>query len=116
MDNSIAERKQMYTVLHNNYKGEALARIRIDEGAFAGLVYHYNTVSVGDTEHVREGTDVVKFSFDYDVDEYPENYHELDEYELIDLETLLGDILVAIILEKEQNVSRAINNNESDNE
>tara|TARA_B100000519_G_C13853659_1_gene255453 strand:+ start:147 stop:449 length:303 start_codon:yes stop_codon:yes gene_type:complete len=85
-----------YDVLHDEYKDEDLARIKLTSDKWNGIIYHYHTV-----QFVHEEDDEAVLKFDYDIVESPAgmDVDSLTEEDHTEFETLLGDILVEIITE-----------------
>ena len=78
-------------IFDDEYKDEETAKIRILDGKYKDLVYHYNYVSFNE-EHK-------KLQFEYDIDETPKDIElsDLTEDDRWELEETLGDILVNIV-------------------
>ena len=97
---------QKYEVLHDEYKDEDLARIKLTSDKFDGIIYHYHTV-----QFVHEEDDEAVLKFDYDIDESPIdiNVDSLTKEDHEEFETLLGDILVEIITESVVDENRTDN-------
>lgn len=89
--------KRKFEVLFDEYEDQELARIRIEEDGWEGLIYHYGKVDVS------EDGDQATLSFEYDVDYVPENIDldSLSEEDQKSFETILGDIILQIIEEKQ---------------
>ena len=84
-------------IFDDEYKDEDTAKIRILDGKYKDLVYHYNYVSFNEES--------VNLQFEYDIDETPEGL-EVDKLKSEDrkeFETVLGDILVDIVESKNEN-------------
>ena len=84
-------------IFDDEYKDEDTAKIRILDGKYKDLVYHYNYVSFNEES--------VNLQFEYDIDETPEGL-EVDKLKSEDrkeFETVLGDILVDIVESKNDN-------------
>lgn len=84
-------------IFDDEYKDEDTAKIRILDGKYKDLVYHYNYVSFNEES--------VNLQFEYDIDETPEGL-EVDKLESEDrkeFEIVLGDILVDIVESKNEN-------------
>ena len=99
-----------YEILWDDHKNEDLARIKIIQGKWDGLIYNYTTVSFDEQE-----SEEAILHFEYDVEKTPSgiDIDSLTEEDKISFETLLGDILVEIITEGTTNADRANNTNES---
>ena len=97
---------QKYEVLHDEYKDEDLARIKLTSDKFDGIIYHYHTV-----QFVHEEDDEAVLKFDYDIVESPIyiNVDSLTKEDHEEFETLLGDILVEIITESVVDENRTDN-------
>ena len=95
-----------YEVLHDEYKDEDLARIKLTSDKFDGFIYHYHTV-----QFVHEEDDEAVLKFDYDIVESPIdiNVDSLTKEDHEEFETLLGDILVEIITESVVDENRTDN-------
>ena len=93
-------------IFDDEYKDEDTAKIKILEGKYKELVYHYNYVSFNEES--------VNLQFEYDIDETPEGLEidDLDESDREELEQILGDILVNIVETK--NETRTDNTDKSD--
>jgi len=84
-------------IFDDDYKDEDTAKIKILDGKYKDLVYHYNYVSFNEES--------VNLQFEYDIDETPEGL-EVDKLESKDrkeFEIVLGDILVDIVETKNEN-------------
>ncbi len=84
-------------IFDDDYKDEDTAKIKILDGKYKDLVYHYNYVSFNEES--------VNLQFEYDIDETPEGL-EVDKLESEDrkeFEIVLGDILVDIVETKNEN-------------
>ena len=84
-------------IFDDEYKDEDTAKIRILDGKYKDLVYHYNYVSFNEES--------VNLQFEYDIDETPEGL-EVDKLKFEDrkeFEIVLGDILVDIVESKNEN-------------
>ena len=84
-------------IFDDEYKDEDTAKIRILDGKYKDLVYHYNYVSFNEES--------VNLQFEYDIDETPEGL-EVDKLKSEDrkeFEIVLGDILVDIVESKNEN-------------
>ncbi len=84
-------------IFDDDYKDEDTAKIKILDGKYKDLVYHYNYVSFNEES--------VNLQFEYDIDETPEGL-EVDKLKSEDrkeFETVLGDILVDIVETKNEN-------------
>ena len=88
-----------YEVLHDEYKDEDLARIKLTSDKFDGIIYHYHTVQF---VHEEDDEAVLKSPIDINVDSLTKEDHE-------EFETLLGDILVEIITESVVDENRTDN-------
>ena len=99
-----------YEILHDEYKDEDLARIKLTSDKWDGIIYHYHTV-----QFVGEDDDEAVLKFDYDIVESPigMDVDSLTKKDHEEFETLLGDILVEIITEA-SNENRADDTDESD--
>jgi hypothetical protein len=64
-----------------------------------GIQYHYNTVKL----QPETGDNELPLQFEYDIDHVPEGV-EVAADDLVDFETFLGDVLVAIIVGKENEI------------
>lgn len=76
-----------------------MVKIELLDEAYAGLIYSYGAVKVGDEVDIPESDtpDPLHLSFVYDIHHTPENVN-VDE-DIVKFETMLGDILVEIITE-----------------
>ena len=74
-----------------------------------GIKYHYNTVKIQPETKDSE----LPLQFEYNIDLIPDGIIIGDGPDLVDFETFLGDVLVAIIVGKEDEI-RDDNTNESD--
>lgn len=84
----------MYEVLFDEYTDEKLARIKLTEGKYSGIIYHYNTV-----KFLEEDGDDAILQFEYDVVSTPEglDVDALTTEDKREFENLVGDILTDII-------------------
>jgi hypothetical protein len=93
-----------YEILIDEEYGEKdTVRIKLLEGKLSGIVYHYNVISVNESEPPQ-------LSFTYDIDRVPEDtdISDLSPEDKFDFENLLGDIIVDISLKtnpKEDNTT-----------
>jgi len=97
-----------YEVLHDEYKDEDLARIKLTSDKWDGIIYHYHTVQFVGWE---EDNDEAVLKFDYDIVESPigMDVDSLTKEDHKEFETLLGDILVEIITESAEDENRTDN-------
>lgn len=87
------------------------SRVMIEEGPFESFVYSYGVVSIGEVGD----NDGATLKFDYTLLQAPTDYDVSDEQRAqIDFETLIGDILVDIIANKEGTTEENLNDRESD--
>lgn len=89
-----------YEILFDEYEDEDVAKIRLTEERFNGIVYNYRTV------HIEEQGEEAVLKYEYDIVESPV------KYEVRDFENYIGDVLVNIIGEK-INENGADDSNES---
>ena len=82
-------------IFEGEYQEKDTAKIRILEGKYKDLVYHYNYVSFNE--------ETVQVQFAYDIDESPSSLEidSLEESDKQELEQMLGDILVNIVENKQ---------------
>lgn len=101
-----------YEVLYDEYKEEKLARIRLTDDKWNGIIYHYDTVKILQDD---DGTGNAILQFEYDVVEAPYDFNEekIEPRDKEEFENLLGDILVEIITEASYE-NRADDTDESD--
>jgi hypothetical protein len=85
----------MYTILDEDSDSDT-AKIRLDVDPYKGILYHYNTIQLGDEK--EDGSVPLKYT--YDIDFWPDSVDE-SHAKSAKLEKLMGDIVVAIIIEKE---------------
>lgn len=95
-----------YEILHDEYKDEDLARIKLTSDKWNGIIYHYHTV-----QFIGEDDDEAVLKFDYDIVESPigMDVDSLTKKDHEEFETLLGDILVEIITESVVDENRTDN-------
>ena len=94
-------------IFDGEYKDKDTAKIRILDGKYKDLVYHYNYVSFNEES--------LQVQFAYDIDETPSDIEidDLKESDRKELEQMLGDILVNIV-ETKQYENRTDNSNKPD--
>lgn len=100
-----------YDVLFDENVDEKLARIKLTDDKFNGIVYRYDIVTFQEKEN-----DEATLKFDYEILESPEHIdvESLTEEDHTQFETTLGDILVEIISEAVTDENRADNTSKSD--
>ena len=77
-------------------EGEEFSCIKITEGKFKDVIYHYGRVAFApDSEKLPDGR--LPMKFDYTVDRNPNDLDLLDNSEFIDY---IGDILLELLEEK----------------
>ena len=76
-------------------QGDEYSCIKLTEGKFAGVIYHYGKVSFAPETELKDGK--LPMKFDYTVDKNPNNLILLDNEEFIDY---IGDILLELLEEK----------------
>jgi len=93
-----------YDVLFDENVDEKLARIKLTDDKFCGIVYRYDVVSFQESEN-----DEATLKFDYEILESPDNIDldSLTEEDHSQFETTLGDVLVEIITEATSSENRA---------
>jgi len=94
-------------IFDGEYQEKDTANIRILDGKYKDLVYHYNYVSFNEK--------TVQVQFAYDIDETPSGLEidDLKESDRKELEQMLGDILVNIV-ETKQYENRTDSTNKPD--
>lgn len=85
-----------FEILFDEGNTEELAKIRIHEENWQGVVYHYGSVEL------PQRKDDNRLRFEYDIDYCPEDIDpdNFSEEDKIEFETIIGDILVQIIEER----------------
>lgn len=73
--------------------------IEITVEPWYGIQYHYNRVQLAPENENNE----LPLKFEYDIDVVPDGV-VIEEEDLVDFETFLGDVLVAIIVGKENEI------------
>ncbi len=96
MRKTSAEMNQHFELI-NDTSSVNTTKIKLSHEDFKDIVYHYRTVNI--PEENGDGSATLKF--EYDIDENP-NDIAITNFNTPIFEKLLGDILVAIILEYEQ--------------
>ena len=76
-------------------EGEEHSCIKLTEGKFKDVIYHYGRVAFAPESELKEGK--LPMKFDYTVDSNPRNLLLLDNKEFIDY---IGDILLELLEEK----------------
>lgn len=74
------------------------AKVRLTEGKFTGIVYHYNTITFH--EAVEDDEDSI-LNFNYEIDDLPEGFDvtAMTDEDKEEFERTLADVLDAIIHE-----------------
>ncbi len=101
----------MYEVLFDEFTDENLVRIKLTEGKFSGIIYHYNTI-----KFLEEDGDDSVLQFEYDVVSTPEglDVDALTPEDKEEFENIVGDILVEIISKSvEEQIAREVGNNDT---
>ena len=76
-------------------EGKDYSCVKITEGKFKDVIYHYGRVAFAPESELKEGK--LPMKFDYTVDKNPQNLILLDNKEFIDY---IGDILLELLEEK----------------
>ena len=76
-------------------EGEEYSCVKLTEGKFKDVIYHYGRVAFAPESELKEGK--LPMKFDYTVDSNPRNLLLLDNKEFIDY---IGDILLELLEEK----------------
>ena len=76
-------------------EGTDYSCIKLTEGKFKDVIYHYGRVAFAPESELKEGK--LPMKFDYTVDSNPRNLLLLDNKEFIDY---IGDILLELLEEK----------------
>lgn len=110
--------KNKYEVIKLDEELENYA-FRITEGKFKDVVFKYNRFGIVEPE---DGDEVLKYKFEYDILEIPEEIREkkYTDEEGIEFEQFIGDILIEVIEEnieyeeEDDGTTRRYNFKESD--
>ena len=76
-------------------EGADFSCIKLTEGKFKDVIYHYGRVAFAPESELKEGK--LPMKFDYTIDSNPRNLLLLDNSEFIDY---IGDILLELLEEK----------------
>ena len=100
-----------YDVLFDVNVDEKIARIKLTDDKFGGIIYRYDVVSFKEDRN-----DEATLKFDYEIIESPENVDvdALTEGDHSEFETTIGNILVEIITEATSSENRADDTGKSD--
>lgn len=101
IENNLENVQKTYTLLDEDASDTRTTKIRLDVDKYKGIVYHYGTVKLSPPNP----DDILNVKFDYYIDTMPRGKEVGEDIESQkDFETLLGDILVSIIISKENEI------------
>ena len=93
--NSPTEQTKNKRYIFAHREGDEYTCIKITEGKFIGVIYHYGKVSFAPESEMKEGK--LPMKFDYTVALNPTEYNLNDNQEFIDF---IGDILLELLEEQ----------------
>ena len=83
-----------------------LYSLKVVQGPYLGVIYTYGKVSLHEDEAAAE----LRLSFDFMIEEVPDNLNKEELEESLDFKTFMGDILAQLLEDKLDNDESAKDN------
>lgn len=83
-----------------------LYSLKVVQGPYLGVIYTYGKVSLHEDEAAAE----LRLSFDFMIEEVPDNLNKEELEESLDFKTFMGDILAQLLEDKLDNDESAEDN------